>query len=158
MNFSKWKPYILWVLLVEAVGFLAALLTMDGVDIFQMYAEQPPLTPPSWVFPVVWTILYGLMGISAARIWEKPDSNERTQALRWFWLQLILNFLWTLIFFNAQAYGIASIWILALWAAVAWMITRFWKIDKLAGWLQIPYLVWLTLAAYLTFGVWVRNG
>jgi tryptophan-rich sensory protein len=98
------------------------------------------------------------MGISGARIWMLPDSDQRSRALRTFWFQLVLNFLWTLVFFNAQAYGIASFWILALSTAVAWMIFRFWKLDRLAGILQVPYLIWLILATYLTFGVWYLNG
>lgn len=157
MKFKKWKPYILWAILVEAIGFLAGILTREGTAIFQMYAEKPPLTPPGWVFPVVWGILYGLMGISAAIVWLKPDSDDRTKAMQAFWIQLAMNFLWTLVFFNAQAYSIAAFWILALWAAVAYMIIRFLKVDQLAALLQIPYLIWLTLATYLSFGVWLLN-
>lgn len=155
---GNWKTYVLWVLLVEAVGVLAALLTRDGTEWFVENAVKPPLTPPSIVFPIVWTVLYGLMGISSARIWQSPDSPQRLRSLNLFIIQLILNFFWTLIFFNARAYGVASIWIVILWVTVLLMILQFRKVDMLAAWLQIPYLIWMTLASYLTFGVWLLNG
>lgn len=158
MSNRNWKAYVLWVLLVEAVGVLAALVTGEGTAWFTENAVKPPLTPPSIVFPIVWTVLYGLMGVSAARIWQMPDSQDRSRSLNLFIIQLILNFFWTLIFFNARAYGVASIWIVILWIAVLLMILQFRKTDMLAAWLQIPYLIWLTLAAYLTFGVWLLNG
>ena len=157
MDLKKWKPYILWIALTEAVGFLAGLLTRAGSDAFSEYVRQPPLSPPAWVFPVVWTLLYALMGIGAARVWSAPDSDERSQGLNWFVFQLILNFFWPLIFFNAQAYAVAAIWIVILWIAVLMMILKFYPVDPLAAWLQVPYLLWLTFAAYLAFGVWFLN-
>ena len=158
MKLIKWKPYALWIGLVEAVGALAALLTRKGTKWFNEYAAQPPLSPPKVVFPVVWGILYALMGISAARIWMAEESRDRKWGLNLFVGQLVLNFFWSLIFFNAQAYGIASVWIVVLWAVVLAMILKFRKVDNLATWLQVPYLLWLTFAAYLTFGVWLLNG
>jgi tryptophan-rich sensory protein len=157
MKLKRFKPYFLWVLLVEAIGFLASLLTRKGSEEFNMYAEQPPLTPPEPVFPIVWGILYALMGISAARIWIAPESTERSRGLNLFIIQLVLNFFWTLIFFNAQAYGAAVIVLLLLWVAVLLMILQFWKVERWAGLLQIPYLLWLTFAAYLNIGVWLLN-
>lgn len=157
MNWRKWKPYILWILLTEAVGVLSGLLTRDGAAWFQEFAAKPPLTPPSWVFPVVWAILFGLMGISAARIWENPESKARSCALNLFVIQLTLNFFWPLIFFNARAYGLAAIWIIALWLAVLLMILKFRHVDLAAAWLQVPYLMWLTFASYLALAVWVYN-
>lgn len=157
MNWKKLKPYILWILLAEALGVLAALLTKEGTAWFNEFAAQPPLSPPEWVFPIVWAILYALMGISAARIWTAPESKPREWSLNLFIGQLILNFFWTLVFFNARAYGIASVWIVVLWAVVLAMILTFRKVDSAAAWLQIPYLAWLTFASYLTFGVWLLN-
>lgn len=158
MNLKKYKPYILWILLAEAVGFLASVLTRSGTQCFTANAVQPPLSPPAAVFPVVWSILYALMGVGAARIWLSAESPERRWSLNLFVIQLILNFFWTLIFFNARAYGLASIWIVLLWAAVLVMILKFHRVDPLAAWLQVPYLIWLTFAVYLTFGVWMLNG
>lgn len=125
-----------------------------------LYSEtviQPPLSPPMWLFPIVWGILYALMGISAARIWIAPESLERRRGLNLFIAQLIVNFFWSLIFFNLQAFGFAVVWLTLLWVLVAWMIFTFYHVDKLAAWMQVPYLTWLTFAAYLTCGVWVLN-
>ena len=158
MKFGKWKPYAVGILLTEAVGLLSGLLSRGGTESFQMTAAQPPLSPPGWVFPVVWTVLYALMGISAVRIWLSPDSAARSRGLNLFVVQLVLNFFWSLIFFNARAYGLAFVWVILLWVTVLAMILEFWKVDRLASLLQIPYLIWLTFAAHLAFGVWVLNG
>lgn len=158
MRWQKWKPYILWVALTEAVGALSALLTRSGKAWFNEFAAKPPFMPPDWVFAVVWAILYGFMGISVARVWTRPDSRQRSWGLNLFVIQLILNFFWSLIFFNAKAYGIAAIWIVVLWIAVLAMILKFSKTDAAAAWLQVPYLAWLTFAAYLALGVWMVNG
>ena len=157
MNWKQIKPYLIGILGVEAVGFLASILSRQGTMDFGQLAIQPTLTPPQWVFPVVWSILYALMGISMVRIWQSPPSQARSTGLNLFVVQLILNFFWPLIYFNAQAYGLALIWILLLWAAVLAMILEFLKTDPLAAWLQVPYLIWLTFATYLNFGVWQLN-
>lgn len=157
MRKQNWKTYAFWIILTEAVGALSGWLTREGTEIFNQTAIQPPLSPPSIVFPIVWGILYALMGISAARISMAPQSKERNRGLNLFLTQLVVNFFWSLIFFNAQAYGFAFFWLLLLWALVLWMILTFRKVDPLAAKLQIPYLLWLTFAAYLNFGVWILN-
>ena len=157
MKQKQYVPYVLGILAVEAVGLLAALLTRSGTEYFAVNVTKPPLTPPAWVFPVVWTVLYALMGVGAVRIRQAPESEPRSDSLNLFAIQLALNFFWPLVFFNARAYGLAVVWVLALWVAVLWMILKFRKVDTLAAWLQVPYLVWLTLATYLTLGVWILN-
>ena len=157
MKKTDWTVYALWIILAEAVGALSGWLSRTGTEIFSEIAQQPPLSPPAWLFPVVWTILYALMGVSAARIWLSEPSRERSRGLNLFVAQLIVNFFWSLIFFNLQAYGFALIWLILLWVLVAWMILSFRKTDRLAAWLQVPYLIWLTFAAYLNAGVWVLN-
>ena len=137
-------------------GIVATLITKDGMEGYKMLAK-PEISPPSIVFPIVWTILYALMGISAARIWLSEESPERSRGLNLFIAQLIVNFFWSLIFFNLQAFGFALLWLILLWILVAWMILTFAKTDKLAAWLQVPYLLWLTFAAYLNAGVWILN-
>lgn len=153
----NWKPYLFWILLSEAVGALSGWLTREGTDVYAQTIVQPPLSPPGWVFPIVWTILYALMGIGAARIYLAPPSQDRSRGLNLFIAQLVVNFFWSPIFFNAQAYGFAFVWLLLLWSLVLWMILTFRKVDSLAAKLQIPYLIWLTFAAYLNFGVWLLN-
>ena len=143
--------------MTEAIGGLSGFLTRQGNKAFQQNANQPPLSPPALVFPVVWGILYAIMGIGAAKIWQSPDSPERSKGLNLYFAQLIVNFFWSLIFFNAQAYGFAFFWLLILWLLVLWMILTFKKVDPIAAYLQLPYLLWLTFAAYLSFGVWYLN-
>ncbi len=157
MKKRTWKDYAYWIGIAEVVGALSAWLTREGSRMFGESVAQPPLSPPSWLFPVVWGILYALMGIGAARIWTGPDSKEKTRGINIYWAQLVINFFWSLIFFNAQAYGFAFFWLLLLWALVLWMILSFKKADPLAAYLQIPYLLWLTFAAYLNAGVWYLN-
>ena len=146
-----------WILLTEAVGGLSGWLTREGSRIFSETVVQPPLSPPAAVFPIVWSILYALMGIGAARIWRSTPSPERSKSLNLFIIQLVVNFFWSLIFFNAQRYGFAFLWLLLLWGLVLAMILQFRRVDPLAAWLQLPYLIWLTFAAYLNFGIWYLN-
>lgn len=157
MILKRLKPFLIGIAGVEAVGLIASFLTREGSKIFNEYAVQPPLSPPRWLFPIVWGILYALMGISAALVWRESESKERSRGLNLFIIQLVMNFFWTLIFFNAKAYGLASVWIVALWFVVLLMILQFRKVNTTAAWLQVPYLLWLTFAAYLTFGVWLLN-
>ncbi len=157
MKLKKYLPYLWGILAVEAVGLLAGLLSRGGVEVYMESATKPPLTPPGWLFPVVWTILYALMGISLVRIWQSPESSARSWSLNLFLIQLVLNFFWPLVFFNAQTYGLALVWIILLWIAVFLMITQMRKVDLSAAWLQIPYLLWLTFATYLNLGVWILN-
>lgn len=154
---QNWKIYLFWILLAEGVGLLAGFLTRDATMIYSNTMIKPPLSPPAIVFPVVWTVLYALMGIGAARIYLSPDSKERLWSLNVFIAQLAVNFFWSLIFFNAQAYGFAFFWILLLWVLIIVMIVLFGKVDRTAALLQIPYLLWVTFAAYLNLGVWILN-
>ena len=104
MKLTHWKTYLFWVLLVEGVGALSGFLTRDGVARYEAAVQKPPLTPPGWVFPVVWGVLFALMGWSAARVYLTPASNARSRALGLFLLQLGVNFLWSIFFFNGRMY------------------------------------------------------
>jgi len=152
------KPkYLWWILGTEAVGILSGLLSRDAVAIYSDQVVKPALSPPALLFPVVWGILYDLMGIGAARIAASGESIQRYRGLNLYVIQLVLNFFWSLIFFNLQRYGLAFLWLLLLWIVVFAMIVEFRKTDPLAAWLQIPYLLWLSFAAYLNFAVWQLN-
>ncbi|MBQ2893270.1 MAG: tryptophan-rich sensory protein [Oscillospiraceae bacterium] len=157
MNFKKWKPYLFWILLAEGVGLLAGLLTADATAIYANSVQKPPLAPPGIVFPIVWTVLYALMGIGAARVSTSENRQQKNVAINLFIIQLIVNFFWSFFFFNAQAFGFAAVWLVLLWVLVLLMIIAFWKVDRRAAWLQIPYLIWLTFAAYLNFAVYLLN-
>jgi len=139
------------------VGGLASFLTRGGMGVF-MQLNQPPLSPPGWVFGVVWTILYILMGVSSYLVIQSgAEEEEINKALSVYVYQLIVNFLWPTFFFNFGWYLFAFLWLVLLWVLVFVMIRRFYNISKLAGILQIPYLIWLTFAAYLNLGVWLLN-
>ena len=157
MKKPVWKTYGAWILFSEAVGALSGWLTREGTKIYNATIEQPPLSPPSIVFPIVWGILFALMGIGAARIYLSPASGARTRSLLLFLVQLVFNFFWSIIFFNFQAFGFAFIWLVVLWLLILLMIMSFRQVDRFAAWLQIPYLLWVTFAAYLNFGVWMLN-
>lgn len=151
------RTYAFWIGLSLAAGTLSGLLSRPGMMDFRETVSQPPLSPPAFLFPVVWTILYVLMGIGAARVWMKAPSGERNCGINLFIAQLVVNFFWSLIFFNARCFPLAFLWLLLLWGLVAWMILVFRKTDRRAAMLQIPYLLWLTFAAYLSAGVCLLN-
>ena len=157
MKNRKLWVYAVAIAIPEAVGALAGYLTRGGIQNFQNVA-QSALTPPDIVFPIVWTILYALMGISSARIWLSEDSPQRTEGLSVYLFQLIFNFFWSIFFFNMEAYGFSFLWILGLWLLIVRMVRSFSKVDKPAAWLQVPYLLWVSFAAYLNYQVWQMNG
>ena len=157
MKNRNWRVYLFWILVAEGVGALSGWLSRQGMEVYSQTVTQPPLSPPMILFPIVWGLLYALMGIGVARIWMAPESPQRSRGLNLFITQLVVNFFWSLIFFNMQAFGFAFLWLLLLWGLVLWMTVSLYRTDKLAGILQMPYLLWLTFAAYLNFMVWILN-
>lgn len=140
-----------------AVGAVAAFLTREAVSSFAEFTK-PPFAPPAWLFPVVWTILYTLMGISSYLISEaNVEQIQKDAALETYFYQLVVNFLWSVFFFNFEWYLFSFFWLLLLWILVARMIRQFMEISAVAGWLNVPYIIWLTIAAYLNFGIWWLN-
>ena len=172
----QWKPLLISVLLPLAVGGLSALLTKDSMMAFSSL-EQPPLSPPGWLFPVVWTILYILMGVASylalIAIPETAsgpsgagtatsggmalDDSATYPAIRAYTAQLVFNFGWSLIFFNLEWYLLAFFWLVILWILILVTIVRFYRLSPLAGLLMVPYLAWVTFAGYLNLGVWWLN-
>ena len=139
------------------VGGLSAFLTRDSMRVFTEL-NRPPLSPPGWLFPIVWTILYILMGVSSYLIIQSGAEEEAVNsALSVYVYQLIVNFLWSTFFFNFGWYLFSFIWLVLLWALVLIMIVKFYNISRLAGILQIPYLIWVTFAGYLNLGIWLLN-
>lgn len=154
----KIKPYIISIIIALAVGGLSAFLTRSSMEVYTNI-KQPPLAPPSVVFPIVWTILFILMGVSSAMVYVKgrESSVPVSEALKIYALQLILNFFWTIIFFNMQSYLFAFIWLVLLWIAIILMIVSFRKVSPAAAWLQVPYLLWVTFAGYLNLMIYILN-
>ena len=139
------------------VGGLATLLSGGGMEVFDM-VNKPPLSPPAWLFPVVWTILYTLMGISSYLVLTSDVSREqKDNAIQVYGWQLLVNFLWPTFFFNYQWYLFSFFWLLLLWLLVLLMIWRFKDISVWAAVLNIPYLLWLTFAGYLNLSIWLLN-
>lgn len=157
MKTQVWKTYAAWIVFAEAVGAISGLLTREGVKRFNATVNQPPFATPSIVFPIVWGLLFLLMGIGAARVYQAPASAARSRSLLLFFAQLAFNFFWSIIFFTFQSFGFAFFWLLALWGLILWMILSFHRVDKSAAWLQIPYLLWVSFAAYLNFSIWMLN-
>lgn len=148
--------YPVFILLTEAVGLLSSLLSGDSSGFYDTVIK-PPLAPPGWLFPVVWTLLYALMGFGAARIWLTGPTRERQRALLIFGLQLAVNFCWSLFFFNARAFGWSFLWLLLLWLLIVMMIAAFRRLDRLAAGLQLPYLLWVSFAGCLNYMIWRLN-
>ena len=153
----KWKPLLLALALPLAVGGFSAFLTRDGMRAFASL-RQPPLSPPAWLFPVVWTLLYLSMGLASYLVWVSGVSDRRRdRALTVYGLSLAANFLWPILFFTVQAWLAALLLLLLLWALVGIAALLFGAITPRAGKLLLPYLAWLTFAAYLNLGVWLLN-
>ena len=153
---TNWKKRLLFWAIPLAVGGLAALLS-GGMDTYRVM-NQPPLSPPGWVFPLVWTALYLLMGEASYRVYiSDAGKTQKQKALIAYGVQLFLNFLWPLFFFGGQMYLTAFIILVVLWIAILITTRRFSKIDETAGDLLLPYLLWVTFAGYLNFGVFLLN-
>ena len=155
MKKRKYLPYLISILIPLAVGGIAAIFTVKGMPFYKTQ-RKPWFTPPDILFPIVWTILYILMGIGSAIIW-KSDSPKKHQTLKIYAIQLIVNFFWSVIFFGLHWYLIAFLWLLFLIALVIKLIKSFRQISSIAANLQIPYLLWCFFAAILNFSVWFLN-
>lgn len=155
MNKNGTKKLTASIAIGLGTGLLSVLLTLGN---FKAYSAllQPPLAPPGWLFPVVWTILYILMGVSAYLVYE-CDTEEKYIGLAVYVLQLIFNFLWLIIFFNIRNLLFAFVWLVFLWILVLAMTISFYKVNKTAGLLQIPYLLWVTFAGYLNIALYILN-
>lgn len=153
----KWKQLIICIAVPLAVGGLSALLTQDSMDTFKSL-NKPPLSPPGWLFPVVWSVLFVLMGIASYLVLEsgEPRKTIRT-SLAVYGAQLIVNFFWSIFFFNLGAYLFSFFWLALLWLMIWTTIILFCKSSKPAGYLLIPYILWVTFAGYLNFAVYLLN-
>lgn len=140
-----------------AVGGIAAYITKDGMMMFE-YIEKPPLSPPQWLFPIAWTLLYILMGIASYLVYKahKPNTQKR-RALLIYSVQLAMNFVWPIIFFNTENLLLALIWIAVMLILVLLTTVSFFKTDKRAGVLLLPYVLWTAFATYLNYGIYVLN-
>lgn len=156
MNSKKWT-LVKCIAIPLVVGALSAFLSGGGMRIFAT-TNKPPLSPPGWLFPVVWTILYVLMGIASYLVYTSNAEEEQvTKALTVYGYQLVVNFLWSIFFFDFGWYLFSFFWLILLWILIFLTIRLFGSISKTAAYLLIPYLVWVTFAGYLNLGIWWLN-
>lgn len=148
---------IIAIVIPLAVGAISAFLTSDTMVKFQQL-NKPDFAPSGSIFPIVWTLLYILMGIASYRIYLKGTENQEVKsALLFYVIQLIFNFLWSIIFFGLGMRGLAFIWLIILWILIAITTVKFFKLDKIAGYLMIPYILWVSFAGVLNYSVWMLN-
>lgn len=151
MNRIQWKPLIVSLLISLGAGALGSILSGNNMEQYmQMY--KPPLSPPGFIFPIVWTILFILMGIAAYLIYISPSEDKKT-ALTVYLIQLAANVLWSVIFFRFDAYLLAFAWLVFLWYLIFVTIKQFYPINKIAAYLMLPYLAWVTFAGYLNLAI-----
>ncbi len=154
---EKIKSYAVGIAIPLAVGLLSAFLTKDNMNIYSEIVK-PPLAPPALLFPIAWSILYVLMGISSTLVYNTDaDKTLKKQSLIIYGANLAVNFFWSILFFNLKAFLFSFIWLLILLALIIAMIISFKKINKTAAWLQAPYLVWVTFAGYLNLMIFILN-
>lgn len=153
----KWKSLLAAVLIPLAVGGLSALLSGSGMTAFAQM-NKPPLSPPAWLFPVVWTILFLMMGVASYFVRQSKASTEQKRtALTLYAVQLFFNFFWSIIFFQLEQYLLAFFWLLALWLLIYLMLHEFMKCNQKAGLMLLPYLAWVIFAGYLNLGIYLLN-
>ena len=158
-NIKKNAPaYIIGIAIPLAVGALSAFLTMGNMDIYSEL-KTPPLAPPSWLFPVAWSILYVLMGVSSVIVCKKralaPDAARA--GLVYYAVSLAFNFGWSIIFFNARSFLFAFLWLLVLLYTIVKTVINYLKVAPVSGYLQVPYALWVAFAGYLNLGIYLLN-
>ena len=156
MKKIDWIQLLTIILISELVGVLDSLLSGNQGVIYTSFVK-PPLSPPGWLFGVIWPVLYLLMSIAAYIIYQTPQTLERKEATTFYWIQLFVNFLWPIVFFRFEWYWIAVGVIILLDILVSITTLRFYKINKAAGYLMITYLLWILFATYLNIGIAVLN-
>lgn len=153
----NWWKLIASIFLCQMAGAIGSLATFQNIAGWYLALNKPFFTPPNWVFGPVWITLYLLMGIAFFMVWNKGLNKKTKPALQIFGIQLGLNTLWSIVFFGFQSMLGGLVTIVLLWLAIAWTIAKFWKISRPAGWLLVPYIVWVTIATALNAAVWLLN-
>ncbi len=154
---SNISRLIISIVLTVGLGSLGGIFTISEIPVWYAGLQKPSFNPPNWLFGPVWTLLYLLMGISLYLIWSKPASSIRNTALRFFVIQFILNFCWSIIFFNQHQLGWALVEIIVMWVAILVTIVWFGKLSAVAAWLLVPYILWVSFASLLNGAIWKLN-
>jgi len=156
MKKINWPQLILIVLITELIGALGGLFSGNAGQMYTSFI-RPSLSPPGWLFGIIWPVLYLLMGIAAYIIYQMPQTPERKKATTLYWVQLFVNFLWPIVFFRFELYWLSVAVIILLDILVLITTITFYKIEKAAGYLMIPYLFWILFATYLNIGIALLN-
>lgn len=158
MNMRGWGELLGFIAISQCAGLVGSLFTFSAIPTWYATLTKPELTPPNWVFGPVWTTLFTLMGIAAFLVWKKGRRRKAIRAaLMVFSAQLMLNSMWSVLFFGLEDPSAAFVEIVALWFTIVVMIFLFWKIHKTAAWLLAPYILWVTFAGYLNYSILLLN-
>lgn len=157
ITFRKILAFVICLAIPLGVGFLSGYITRGETDTWFRTIEKPSFNPPNEIFGPVWTLLYVLMGISLFLVWNSRDNWLRKKAILVFFVQLFFNFWWSLIFFSFHLLFAAVVDILILWLLILYMIQCFRDVKPLAGWINLPYLLWVSFATVLTISIWKLN-
>lgn len=158
MTKINYQKLIISLLLCLGAGFLGSLFTTPAIDTWYATLLKPFFNPPNWIFAPVWTTLFILMGIALYLIWQKGLKNKKAKvAVGFFIVHLGFNSLWSIIFFGLHNPGLAFIDIVLLWLMIVFLIYYFYGLNKLAAWLLMPYLLWVSFATILNYSIWLLN-
>jgi benzodiazapine receptor len=155
---TEYKKLAAAVLICLSAGFIGSFFSVDSIATWYTTLHKPAFNPPNWVFGPVWTTLYILMGISAYLVWMMGWDKKEVQVALWvFSLQLVLNTLWSILFFGAKELFWAFVEIVFLWMAIAVTVFLFYRLSRNAALLMVPYLLWVSFAAFLNYSIWQLN-
>jgi len=158
MKINNSFKLIIALVVSEGAGIIGSVFTVSVIPAWYATLAKPTLNPPSWIFSPVWTILYLLMGIAAFLVWREGLEKKNVKRALWiFIIQLVLNALWSIIFFGFHNLGGAFIEIIFMWLAIAWTMFVFSKISRPAMYLLLPYIAWVSFATYLNYAIWMLN-
>lgn len=153
----NWKTLMISIAIPLLVGGVSGFISRGGMELFKQL-NKPPFSPPGWIFPVVWTVLFILIGIASYLIFISDQQKSQVQkVLRIYAIQLAINFFWPIFFFYFQWYLFSFLWLLFLWFFILLTIISFSKISKTAAYLLVPYLLWVTFAGYLNLFIFILN-
>jgi tryptophan-rich sensory protein len=158
-HLSKTTKMMVMIVTCVVIGYISGIVTRDSVDTWYVNLAKPVFNPPNWIFAPMWTILYILMGIAAGLVWDKIETQKETvrKGLIYFAIQLALNALWSILFFGLHNPMLALIEIVLLWLMIYETFVQFNKVNKIAGYLFIPYILWVTFALVLNASIWWLN-
>lgn len=155
---KKFFQLIISILICQLAGIIGSFFTVSSVGTWYTTVDKPIFNPPGWVFGPVWITLYTLMGIALYLVWQKGYNKQKIKQAVWlFLIHLVVNSLWSIIFFGWQQIWLAFVWIILLWILIVWCMWWFYKIDKRAFYLLVPYLLWVSFASILNFSLGLLN-